>query len=65
MIGDRVSTDILFGNRYGMKTILVHPITSHGDNLLANIARRFENHLFLPTLRRLGYQRHNLQINQA
>jgi predicted HAD superfamily phosphohydrolase YqeG len=56
MIGDRVSTDILFGNYYGMKTILVHPITSRGDNLLANIARRFENRLFLPTLRRIGFK---------
>jgi predicted HAD superfamily phosphohydrolase YqeG len=62
MIGDRVSTDILFGNCHGMKTILVHPITSHGDNLLANIARRFENHLLLPTLRRFGYRGKDLEI---
>lgn len=41
-IGDRVLTDIVFGNRYGMLTILTAPFTEIGDNKAAAIVRRYE-----------------------
>jgi predicted HAD superfamily phosphohydrolase YqeG len=68
MIGDRVSTDILFGNTHQMRTILVRPITSDGDNPLAKSLRGVENHIFLPTLRWFGYgsaQRPNTKYGQS
>ncbi len=43
MIGDRVLTDIAFGNRYGMLTILVNPFTQEGDLQAAAAVRRSEH----------------------
>lgn len=43
--GDRVFTDIVFGNRYGMLTILTDIFTEDGDNLAAVKARRHERPL--------------------
>jgi len=42
MCGDRVFTDVVFGNRYGMLTILTTLLTEKGDNPAARRARRYE-----------------------
>ncbi len=42
VFGDRLFTDIVFGNRYGMLTILVDPFTEVGDNPRAVSIRRGE-----------------------
>ena len=43
MIGDRLLTDVAFGNKHGMLTIHTHPLTTSGDPLIVRCARRFEN----------------------
>lgn len=43
--GDRVFTDIVFGNRYGMLTILTDIFTEDGDNPSGARARRYERPL--------------------
>lgn len=50
MIGDRVLTDVVFGNLHGTRTVHVKPITSRGDNFVAAVARFFENRVILPVL---------------
>jgi phosphatidylglycerophosphatase GEP4 len=42
MAGDRTITDIAFGNKNGMLTILTDPFTEEGDNTMAAIFRRYE-----------------------
>ncbi|MBI5398421.1 YqeG family HAD IIIA-type phosphatase [Candidatus Woesearchaeota archaeon] len=42
MIGDRIFTDIVFGNRYGMLTIHTALLTEEGDLGAAVKARRYE-----------------------
>ena len=42
MIGDRILTDIVFGNRYGMLTIHTAYLTEEGDNKAAAKIRRKE-----------------------
>lgn len=32
MFGDRIITDVVFGNRYGMLTVYTDPLTGKGDN---------------------------------
>lgn len=41
-IGDQIMTDILGGNRYGIKPILVNPIESKSDVLSTRINRKIE-----------------------
>jgi len=48
MFGDRVFTDIVFGNRYGMLTIQTALLTEEGDNKTAVKFRRYE----LPLIQR-------------
>ncbi|EFA84421.1 hypothetical protein PPL_02453 [Heterostelium album PN500] len=43
MIGDRYSTDVVFGNLYGMLTIFTKPITSKGDNNIVKLIRDKES----------------------
>lgn len=42
MIGDRILTDILFGNRNGIKTILLNPIDSSNEPLSIKFMRKIE-----------------------
>jgi uncharacterized protein len=42
MVGDRLFTDVLAGNRLGMFTILVEPIVNPGDALRSHPVRNFE-----------------------
>ena len=42
MFGDRPSTDIVFGNRYGMLTVMTTHFTEDGDNKAAAMMRRYE-----------------------
>jgi hypothetical protein len=54
MIGDRVLTDVMFGNQYGMLSVLVGPLSLIKDHPLAVIIRWLETKLLLPVLRLLG-----------
>lgn len=56
IVGDRVLTDIAFGNLYGMLTVLVDPFTEEGDNRAAALIRRFEKRTLLPFLQRRNIQ---------
>jgi len=42
MFGDRIFTDIVFGNRYGMLTIHTALLTEEGDNKAAAKVRKYE-----------------------
>ena len=42
MIGDRIFTDVLGGNRLGLYTVLVRPLSSNGKTCKNNITQRFE-----------------------
>jgi phosphatidylglycerophosphatase GEP4 len=55
MFGDRLLTDVVFGNRYGMLTVHTAMLTEKGDNKAAAKIRRYELPL-LKRLRRKGYQ---------
>lgn len=50
IVGDRLLTDIYFGNLHGMYTIHVGILTLEGDNKAAAFVRFAENHLILPLL---------------
>ncbi|MBI2573191.1 YqeG family HAD IIIA-type phosphatase [Candidatus Woesearchaeota archaeon] len=52
MFGDRTLTDIAFGNRYGMLTVLVDPFTEQGDLKAAATVRRGERNRLEARLRR-------------
>jgi len=55
MFGDRILTDIVFGNRYGMLTVHTAFLTEEGDNKTAAKIRRKE----IPLMRKLyqeGYR---------
>ncbi len=41
-IGDRLLTDVVFGNRHGMLTVRVAPLTSKGEPPGVLLARRVE-----------------------
>lgn len=45
IMGDRVFTDIVFGNRYGMLTVLTSAFSEEGDNKVAALLRRYERSL--------------------
>ena len=49
MVGDRILTDIVYGNVNNMYTILVDPIIEKdkNDNIFAKIIRKIERNLFL------------------
>ena len=47
MVGDRVLTDVVYGNLNGMYTVLVDPITEKNDNFPAKMIRRMEHRFFL------------------
>lgn len=42
MFGDRIFTDIVFGNRYGMLTVHTRMLTEVGDNKAAAKVRKYE-----------------------
>ncbi|GIL80510.1 hypothetical protein Vretimale_16036 [Volvox reticuliferus] len=42
MVGDRYLTDVAFGNRHGMLTVHVQPLTSQGEPFGVLLARRVE-----------------------
>ena len=48
MFGDRVFTDVVFGNRYGMLTVHTALLTEEGDNKASAKVRRYE----LPLIQR-------------
>jgi len=55
VVGDRLLTDVLFANRFGMFAVhLATPITLRGDNPPALVLRFLENSLFLPLFCRRG-----------
>ena len=54
MIGDRVLTDVMFDNLYGMLSILVKPLSLRHDHPIAVIIRLLETKILLPLLRLLG-----------
>ncbi len=51
MVGDRVLTDIMFGNMNGMITVLVAPLSIRRDHIVAVIIRFFERNALLPLAR--------------
>lgn len=42
MIGDRFSTDVVFGNLYGMLTIKTEALDPSKDNMMVRLARWFQ-----------------------
>ena len=52
MIGDKMMTDILGGNRYGLHTILVVPV-ANSDGMMTKLNRRMERKV-MKTLKRKG-----------
>ena len=48
VVGDRLLTDVVFGNLHGMYTIHVQILTLENDNPLAKVARAIENTFLLP-----------------
>ena len=50
-VGDRLLTDVVFGNLHGMLTVHVQPFTLRGDNPAARVIRTVENRVLLPLLR--------------
>lgn len=42
MFGDRILTDVVFGNRYGMLTVHTAMLTEEGDNKAAASIRKYE-----------------------
>jgi len=45
VIGDQLLTDVLGGNRMGLKTILVHPISLKGEAVTTRFNRRIERYI--------------------
>lgn len=54
MVGDRLVTDVVFGNMHGMLTVHVLPLTLRGDNPVALSVRALENGVLLPLALRSG-----------
>ena len=42
LVGDRVLSDILMGNRFRMFTILVNPFSFKGENFVVKFLRKVE-----------------------
>jgi phosphatidylglycerophosphatase GEP4 len=53
IVGDRVLTDIVFGNMHNMLTVLVKPLTVRRDHPVSAIIRFLEINLLLPFVRLL------------
>ena len=48
VVGDRLLTDVYFGNVHGMYTVHVGVLTLTGDNKAAALVRFLENRVILP-----------------
>eukprot|EP00750_Incisomonas_marina_P009346 INCI15955.1.p1 GENE.INCI15955.1~~INCI15955.1.p1 ORF type:complete len:243 (-),score=39.74 INCI15955.1:314-1042(-) len=57
MVGDRLFTDVAFGNLHGMYTVHCQPLSTTNDNPAARVIRTLENALILPIVRRIGDHR--------
>ncbi len=57
VIGDRVLTDIMFANMYGMYSISVNPLSVSEDHPVARVARSFETSFLLPIIKGMGFKR--------
>ncbi len=42
IFGDRIFTDVVFGNRYGMLTVHTYSLSENGDNKLVSLLRKYE-----------------------
>ena len=57
VVGDRLLTDVLFGNIHGLYTVhLTSVLSLKGDNTMARLFRNFESGMLGPVLRAAGYQ---------
>lgn len=54
MMGDRLLTDIVFGNLYGLLTVHVLPLSTKGDNGIAARVRHIENNFILKHILKKG-----------
>ena len=54
IVGDRLLTDVYFGNVHGMFTVHVGALTLKGDNKAAALIRFLENRLILPLVMRFS-----------
>ena len=43
LVGDRILSDVVMGNKYGMLTFRVQPFTTQGENFMVKILRVFED----------------------
>ena len=50
-IGDRLLTDVVFGNMHGMFTVLVAPLSHFKDHPVASLIRLFELYGLLPIIK--------------
>lgn len=57
MVGDRVLTDVLFGNLHGMFSVLVKPLSIRTDHPVAVVIRIIERSVLIPILRLAGVKR--------
>ena len=53
VVGDRLLTDVMFGNMHGMTTILVAPLSVRRDHIVAVVIRAMERAVLLPLARAL------------
>ena len=51
VVGDRLLTDVVFGNQNNMKTVLVKPLSIIKDHPVAVLIRFFERNILLPLMR--------------
>lgn len=51
VVGDRLLTDVVFGNLHGMYTIHTQILTSENDNTFARFFRSVENNVLLPVVK--------------
>jgi phosphatidylglycerophosphatase GEP4 len=54
MVGDRLLTDVAFGNAHGLFTVHTQPLSRSGDNAMAVIVRDAERLALAPLLRAIG-----------
>ena len=52
VVGDRLLTDVVFGNLHGMYTIHTQILTTNNDNKVAQLVRSIENNIVLPWVKR-------------